>query len=190
MMVVTLILSGVALYVSYQAIQSNKQSAQLFADLNRWAEGRRDRQLTNDFYLEENDIYRYPRIVSPSDTNPYGGYDGHEVIITVASGGSVWKSFGERIRRDDFVHVLAAPERELLVQKLTNALIEQEGRNLDLVQPGDVFSLLVPYTFSFPELEWPIDPESACSVFAPCGGDIDPTPPPVCVDDLNDVFVC
>lgn len=134
-----------------------------------------------------NDVYYYSQMIPPSAAYPYGSYDGMVVDITVLADNSAWSSFDTMVRFDDFDGQLTDRERELLVLNLTNALIEQENRNLDLVQPGDTFSLLVPNAYYTPTLQWSLEsqtPVSVCPAIDPCVGDVEPTPAPL--SDLPD----
>lgn len=134
-----------------------------------------------------NDVYYYSQVMPPSAAYPYGGYDGMAVDITIPANGNVWSSFDAMVYFDDFDHLLTDAERELLVLNLTDALTEQENRNLDLVQPGDSFTLLVPSVFYTPALEWPLGsqtPTQVCPAVDPCVDDVEPTPAPL--SDLPD----
>lgn len=129
-----------------------------------------EQQPVGAYFIEASNVVTPPQLIqAPTTEFPYGDLEGSRVSITIETDGSVWSSF------DDSIVGLDPVESEDLTRNLTRKLEAQEGRNLDLVNAGEKYTLDLrwePSRYGTPALPGEFAPEG--HVETPQGGGSNP----------------
>ena len=80
---------------------------------------------------------------NPTVEYPFDGLEGRRFAVPIAEGGSVWNAVVEII--DGNLAFDVPGQRETMAVNMVNELEEQVGRELSLVQSGDIFELDLRY---------------------------------------------